>query len=202
VGLRGLERADVVRQRRQLVAPGPWRFLRQCHGYDVVVLEPTEACEGREADVLVSSLPGAPLAVFSADCAMIALASPEGTVAAVHAGWRGLLAGVIERAAAKMAEMGSTDIAAVIGACIGPECYEFNPADLEPLVARYGSSLVSVTSKGLPALDLRAGVHRALEAAGVRLEAELAHCTACDPGWFSWRARKDTGRQALVVSLS
>jgi hypothetical protein len=110
------------------------------------------------------------------------------------------LAGVIERTGAKMIEAGSTDIAAVIGACIGPECCEFGPGDLEPLVARYGSSLVSVTSSGLPALDLRAGVHRALEAASIRLVAELDSCTACDPGWFSWRARKDTGRQALVVA--
>jgi copper oxidase (laccase) domain-containing protein len=47
---------------------------------------------------------------------------------------------------------------------------------------------------------LRAGVYRALEGIGVQVAEDYARCTACDPGWFSWRARKDTGRQALVVA--
>jgi hypothetical protein len=99
-----------------------------------------------------------------------------------------------------MAEMGATDISAVVGACIGPECYEFGVDDLGPIEARYGPSVSSRSSGGLPALDLRAGVHRALEAVEITVAADCDQCTACDPGWFSWRARKDTGRQALVVT--
>ena len=53
---------------------------------------------------------------------------------------------------------------------------------------------------GRPALDLRAGVRRALEALSVPVSADEAHCTACEPGWFSWRARNDTGRHALVIA--
>ena len=143
VGLRSPGPAEAVSQRRRLIAEGPWRYLHQCHGNDVVVLEPDEPCEGRDGDALVSRLPGAPLAVFSADCALVGLASPQGVVGAVHAGWRGLLAGVVERAAATMREQGASDIAAVVGACIGPECYEFQAADLEPLVEAYGPSLAS-----------------------------------------------------------
>ncbi len=148
VGLRSPESSSVLKERRRLIAAGPWRFLHQCHGNEVVVVGPEEPCEGREGDALVSSLPGAPLAVFSADCALVGLASPQGVVGAVHAGWRGLLAGVIERAAATMREQGATDIAAVVGACIGPECYEFKAADLAPLVEAYGPSLASVERDG------------------------------------------------------
>jgi hypothetical protein len=106
---------DTIEQRRQAVVPGRWRWLRQYHGGGVVLLSPQELCEGREADALVTTLPGAPLAVFSADCALVGLASPEGVVGAVHAGWRGLLAGVIEKATAAMRESGATDISAVVG---------------------------------------------------------------------------------------
>ncbi len=193
---------EVVEARRQSLVTGRWRYLRQCHGDGVVVLDPTEPCEGREADALVSTLPGAPLAVFSADCALIGLASPQGVVGAVHAGWRGLLAGVVEQAAAAMRALGAGEISAVLGACIAPECYEFAETDLEPIAARYGSSVRSRTSQGLPALDLRAGVRRSLEALEVEIVADWARCTACDPGWFSWRARKDKGRQALVVATA
>jgi YfiH family protein len=191
---------DTIEQRRQVVVPGRWRWLRQHHGGGVVILSPQELCEGREADALVTTLPGAPLAVFSADCALVGLASPEGVVGAVHAGWRGLLAGVIEKATTAMRDSGATDISAVVGPCIGAECYEFGAEDLEPIEERYGPSVSSTTSKGATALDLRAGVHRALEGIGVQVAEDYACCTACDPGWFSWRARKDTGRQALVVA--
>jgi hypothetical protein len=176
--------------------------LRQCHGDGVVVLGPEEVCEGRQADALVTQLPGAPLAVFSADCALMGLASPEGVAGVVHAGWRGLLAGVIERTVEAMREAGATRVKAVVGACIGPECYEFGAGDIGPIVDRYGPSVASRTSSGAPALDLRAGVHLALAGAEVEVAADHGLCTACGPDLFSWRARKDTGRQALVLTSS
>ena len=202
VGLRCEDPPELLRARRDLVAPGPWRYARQCHGDGVVVLGPAEPCQGREADALVSSLPGAPLAVFSADCALIGLASPEGVVGAVHAGWRGLLAGVIERAATAMSALGASHPVAVVGPLIGPECYEFGAAELAALRARYGDTVVAETASGHPALDLRAGVHRALEAAGAELALDSGLCTACDPGFFSWRARGERARQCLVVTAA
>ena len=151
---------------------------------------------------MVTTGPGDPLAVFSADCALVGLASPEGVFGAVHAGWRGLLAGVVERAAAVMRAAGATELLAVVGACIGPECYEFGESDLELLEARYGTAVRSETAAGRAALDLRTGVHEALGRCEVSIAAEVAACTACDPGWFSWRARGDKGRHALVVTGS
>ena len=200
VGPRASCGSDVLEARRQAIAPGRWRWLRQSHGGGVVLLGADEPCAGREGDALVSTMPGAPLAVFAADCALVALASPQGIVAAVHVGWRSLLAGVLESSATAMGALGATDLAAVLGACIGPECYEFGESDLEGLEARYGPSVRSVSAKGALALDLRAGVHRALEAASVRVLVEDGRCGACEPGLFSWRARGDTGRHALVVT--
>ena len=191
---------EVLEARRQSLAPGRWRWLRQAHGDGVVVVGPEEPCLGRWGDALVTTLPGAPVAVFAADCALVGLASPQGVVGAVHVGWRGLLAGVLEAATTAMAAQGATRIVAVLGACIGPECCEFSERDLDPLEARYGPSVRSKTAAGLPALDLRAGVHRALEALSVSISADNVACTACDPGWFSWRARRDTGRHALVIA--
>jgi len=192
----------VLEARRQALVPGTWRWLEQVHGNGVTTLLPDELCAGRVGDAIVTSAPGEPIAVFAADCAIVGLASSEGVLGAVHAGWRGLLAGVLGRTAAAMRAAGATDIVAVVGPCIGPECYEFGERDLEPLLRRFGPSLRSETSSGRPALDLRAGVHRALEDASVPVASELADCTACGPGWFSWRARRDTGRHALVVARS
>jgi len=190
----------VLEARRQSLASGRWRWLHQAHGAGVVVLGPEEPCCGLEGDALVSTLPGAPVAVFSGDCALVGLASPQGVVAAAHVGWRGLLAGVLERTVTAMGSEGATDLVAVVGACIGPECYEFSESDLGPLEARYGPSVRSKTRAGRLALDLRAGVHRALEARSVSISTDHSQCTACDPGWFSWRARNDTGRHALVIT--
>jgi len=202
VGPRSLSPVVEVDARRQAVLAGTWRWLNQCHGNGVVVLGPLEPCAGRDGDALVTTLPGAPVAVFAADCAVVAIASPQGVVGAAHVGWRGLAAGVLEATATTMRAHGATDLVAVVGPCIGPECYEFDEADLEPLEARYGPSVRATTAAGRPALDLRAGVHSALEALCVSVSADLAQCTACDPGWFSWRARKDLGRHCLVIGGS
>ncbi len=176
--------------------------MRQVHGSAVVSLAAEESCEGREADALVSSLPGDPLAVFAADCALVGLASPEGVVGAAHAGWRGLALGVIERTIEAMGAAGASEVRAVVGPTIGPECYPFGEAELSGIERRYGPSVRGRARDGALALDLRAGVRRALEAAGARLVGELGGCTACDPGWYSWRARRDNGRHALVVTAA
>jgi len=184
------------------VLPGPpWSTVRQVHGAGVA----DAASPGAEADVLVAS-EGGRLAVFAADCALLAVASAEGPFAAVHAGWAGLVAGVIEAAAAELRRRGATSLRAVRGPCIGPECYEFTPADLDRVASRYGPQVRGTTSAGTPALDLAAGVRAACERAGIELAGEVASCTACartadgEPLFFSHRARRDTGRHALVVA--
>jgi copper oxidase (laccase) domain-containing protein len=181
------------------IGNGRCHQLHQVHG-SVVHLVTGDAAEGvQTGDALVSVDPSARLLMLTADCASIALGSPEGVFAAVHAGWRGLAAGVIESAAAAMREAGASTVGGALGPCIHAECYAFSPPDLSSLVDRYGDQVQGVTSAGGVALDLPATVRAAFARAGVTEGPGVDRCTACDGQYFSHRARADTGRQALIV---
>lgn len=144
--------------------------------------------------------PGGVLAMFSADCALVAVASPEGVTGVAHCGWRGLEEGVVQRLADKMRELGAGRLLAVRSPCIGPECYEFGHAELERISKRYGPSVRATSSGGAEALDLPGAVRAACREAGLAALSEVACCTACTDGWFSWRARRETARFALAVA--
>ena len=75
-------------------------------------------------------------------------------MAAVHAGWRGLMAGVVEETVAVMRSLGATSIEAALGPCIAPHAYRFSAPDLERVAARYGPRVVASDDAGYPALDL------------------------------------------------
>ena len=152
-----------------------------------------------QGDGLVSADPSVALAVLTADCASIALGSSEGVFGAVHAGWRGLAAGVVSRTVARMRELGALDVVGALGPCIHAECYEFSGPDLDAVCAVVGESARGRTAAGHPALDLPAAVSSVLADSGVRETVGDGACTSCAPGYFSHRGRGDTGRQALVV---
>ena len=180
----------------------PVSWLRQVHGERVVVVggRGRGVVRGDEGDALVTAEPDVPLAVLTADCAPVALASPEGVVAAVHAGWAGVMAGVVERTVAVMRGLGATDVQGALGPCIRPECYEFGEAELERVVGALGPSVRGATASGAPALDLPAAVRAALASAGAELVADEGVCTACAADrYYSHRARFEPERQAMVV---
>jgi YfiH family protein len=201
----GDDPAAVAENRRRLAErtglgpPDGWWWLRQVHGRDVVVAggaprhRPT-------ADAAVTSVAALPLVVLTADCAPIALACDD-AVAVVHAGWPGLLVGVIETAVTRLRGTGEGHVRAALGPCVHPEHYEFGRADLERMVARLGPSVESVTSTGAPALDIPAAVGAALARVGVHELDDVGVCTAASPDYFSYRRDGPTGRQALVVEL-
>ena len=193
--------ADLEARRHRIVAR-PWVPLRQVHGAAVHVVRTTaDAATAPPADAAVTDRTDIALAVRTADCAPIAMASPEGVIGVVHAGWRGLLDGVIAATVDAMADLGATQVHALVGPCIEPACYEFSADDLAAAVERFGPEVAGHDRHGRPALDLPGGVTAALARAGARLVAGPATCTACSGGHFSWRARADTGRQATVVWL-
>jgi hypothetical protein len=152
-----------------------------------------------EGDTLLGTGERAALAVLTADCAPLALGSPEGVHAAVHAGWRGLVAGVVDRAVEAMRAVGAGEIVAELGPCIGPCCYEFAPDLAASVSERVGADVGARSTRGRPALDLRAAVRARLAATGVPMDGGAPPCTACAGGYFSHRARADEARQALVV---
>lgn len=187
-------------RRREAVAPLPWTWLRQVHGGDVVVVRAPGEHAGAEADAAVTGVRGAALAILTADCAPVAFASPEGVLGVAHAGWRGLVAGVVEATASHMRALGATSIEAALGPCIHPECYEFGAADLDEVAARLGPRVRATTRQGDPALDVPAAVAQACRRAEVDLVWSSPVCTACDvDGSFSHRSRADEERQALVA---
>jgi polyphenol oxidase len=195
--------AGVLEARRRAMVPLPWTWLHQVHGDRVVIVDAPGAHAGAYADAAVTGLPGAALAIQTADCAPVALVADESLVAAVHVGWRGLIAGVVEGAASAVRSAGGGRLRAVVGPCIHPCCYEFGATDLDPIVARYGVGVRGTTRSGRTALDLPTAVMSALAAIP---EAEVISagpgCTACGkPAMFSHRARGDTARQAMVVWL-
>jgi len=190
---------------RSNIAPAPWTWLHQVHGDRVVVVTTPGEHAGADADAAVTAVPGAVLAVHTADCAGVLLRAETGAgvvVGAAHAGWRGLESGVLQATVAAMRDLGAQQVAWELGPCISPGAYEFGEGDLDRLVQRYGPTLRGTTTGGERALDLRAGVAAALAETGATavLDEPLAvRCTASDPDCFSWRARRDRGRQAAVT---
>ncbi len=191
--------ADVASRRRD-VLDLPWTWLRQVHGDAVVRVVRPGGSAGVAADAAVTAEAGCPLAVLTADCAPVVLASADGMVlGAAHAGWAGLVAGVLERTVDVMGELGAASVRAVVGPCIRAECYEFGAADLDRIAGRLGPTVRALDANGASALDLAAGVRSALVRAGVDDVDDLGRCTACSPDWYSWRARAEHERQAAVV---
>ncbi len=153
-----------------------------------------------EADAAVTATPGVPLVVQTADCAPLVLASDD-AVAVVHAGWPGLVAGVIPRAVERLRAVGARDVRAVLGPCIHACCYEFGREDLDRVVAALDETIEARTSWGALALDIPKAVARALERAGVGDLEDVDVCTFTSPEHFSHRRDGATGRQALVAVI-
>jgi YfiH family protein len=210
LGDRTGDKPEFVRENRRRLAaavapagapadPGAWVWLHQVHGRDVVVVDAPPPIPP-EVDAAITTARRLPVVVLTADCAPIALATDD-AVAAVHAGWPGLLAGVVEAAVAALRTVGHGPIRAALGPCIHPDRYEFGPADLDRVAARLGDDVRAITATGRPALDIPAAVRAALRRVGVDDLHDVDVCTAASPDHFSHRRDGTTGRQALVAFL-
>lgn len=145
------------------------------------------------------------VAVLVADCLPVLVADPvAGVVAAVHAGRRGLAAGVLQAAVGALVARGAdpAGMIAVVGPGICGRCYEV-PAQLRAEVADLVPDTAATTRAGTPALDLPAGAVAVLRSEGVDSVRALRICTAEDARLFSHRgdggARAATGRFAGAV---
>ncbi len=123
----------------------------QVHGIDVAeAAEPWAPGHGPRADALVTARPGLALGIVTADCTPVLLADRDaGVIGAVHAGWRGAVAGVLEATIAAMRRLGATRITAAIGPCIRQPSYEVR-ADLRDAVLAHNSSNVRFFAEGRP----------------------------------------------------
>jgi len=188
---------------------------RQCHGITARPVGELHAGVNWEqeerlledTDALVTAAPRLPVVILVADCLPMALVDPVRRVlAAVHAGWRGLDAGVLEAAVALMGRTWGTvaaDLAAWLGPCIGACCYQVGPD-----VARRFPDDLRRDRDDRSRLDLRQAAAGRLRRHGLLAEniTGLELCTSCREELFyshrrSTRAGLRTGRQAMIAWL-
>jgi YfiH family protein len=211
-GAVGDDPACVAENWRRLEARTGLRFARvqQVHGVRAVRADaPSEPRE--EADAVLCAAAGVAACVSVADCVPVLLADPgSGAVAAVHAGWRGTLAGAAAEAVEAMRrEFGTPPerLLAVLGPSIGPCCYEVSEDVAAPFRDRVGGSVVRGPAAGRgggPHLDLWAANRHVLARAGVAFERlhVLGACTSCgrDRFFSHRRDRGRTGRQVAFIA--
>ena len=167
-----------------------WASLRQVHGADV--LTATEPGRSGPGDGLVTGTGGLPLAVMTADCAGVVLET-ESAVGVAHAGWRGVVAGVVAATARRLEGLGRRPgpvLRAAIGPLIGPCCFEVGPEVAVLFRDRHVKS-----TGGMTTVDLATAVREQVP------QAEwwsVAACTRCEEGWLSFRADRTKHRLAAL----
>ncbi|HET7747120.1 MAG TPA: peptidoglycan editing factor PgeF [Vicinamibacteria bacterium] len=182
------------------VAPfGRLHLMHQVHGARVQ----RAPWEGRpEGDVALTDTPGELVGVETADCLPVLIADPRRRVAAaVHAGWRGTLAGAARTAVAALVAEGSepADLVAAAGPCNAACCYEVGP-DVRDAFGDPGRDLFRPGRGERPHLDVRAANVRQLVEAGVprgQIDA-IDHCTSCRPDLYHSYRREGKGGGRMV----
>jgi hypothetical protein len=172
-------------------------YARQVHG--TLVREVDRADRGgpriEGLDGLVTRAAGVALMVFGADCPLVLLHDPLGpSIATVHAGWRGLAAGILPEALRVLAPADPSAVRAFLGPCAGACCYEVG----EEVAARFPAEVVRRRSGRRPHLDLPAAVEASL---GLPVDRSAWRCTICSPDCFSYRRTGSRDCQALLAAL-
>jgi len=181
-------------------------WARQVHGAGVARVGERGGFVG-EADVLVTTAPGVPLAVFTADCLAVVLHAP-GALAVAHVGWRGTVAGAAQAAVAALVGLGrkASEVTAAIAPSIGPCCYEVDGPVTRRFEAAYPGRWplwARPTGAGRFMLDLWTANDTLLREAGVRASriANGRLCTACRPDLLYSYRKGQHGRLVTLAAL-
>jgi YfiH family protein len=184
-------------------------WVSQVHGRDICEIHPGQIfANGASADALITDDPARSLSIKYADCVPILLATPDGrAVAAVHAGWRGLVSGIIGAAVRRIelfTQSPAATFIAAIGPCICRDHFEVGPEVLTAFdeLLNPAAAPKKYTEKGH--VDLAQTTRHLLQSAGVQSDhidtAPL--CTYENPAEF-YSHRRDgpaTGRMAAIIS--
>jgi polyphenol oxidase len=185
----------------------------QVHSARAVVIEAPFEGDPPHADAVVTRTPGLICGALAADCAPVLIADPEArVVAAVHAGWRGALGGVVEAAVEAMIQLGASParMSAAIGPCIGPASYEVGLEFLETFVAADAPNerfFTACARVGKRLFDLPGFVLSRLADAGVTHAEWIGRDTLAEADWFFsnrravHRGEADYGRLLSAIML-
>lgn len=172
-------------------------IMRQVHGDDVAWAMPGLI---PEADALLTYTPNLGVLVRVADCVPVVLATEErDSVGVVHAGRKGLVAGVVPAAVRILQERGKGPVSAWVGPRICGDCYELDEATADEVAAAVPEAKCS-TRWGTPGADIAAGVVAQLRAMGVAVT-DLGGCTLEDERYFSYRRDGTMRRHGAIAVL-
>ncbi|MFC6298173.1 peptidoglycan editing factor PgeF [Pseudomonas sp. CCM 7893] len=176
-------------------------WLRQVHGVTVVEADPGRIAE---ADGSWTSTPGIACTAMTADCLPALFCNRDGTrVAAAHAGWRGLAAGVLE-AAFESLDVAPADVLVWLGPAIGPQTFEVGPEVREAFTQQHSvaaQAFVPSHNPGKFMADIYQLARLRLAARGVTAVYGGGFCTVTDPRFYSYRRSPRTGRFASLIWL-
>ena len=193
----------VLENRRRLTAAFAIQpaWLRQVHGVVVVEADPGWIAE---ADGSWTGTPGIACTAMTADCLPALFCNKSGTrVAAAHAGWRGLAAGVLE-AAADSLDAAPADVLVWLGPAIGPKAFEVGPEVREAFMQQHpqtAQAFVPSHNPGKFLADIYQLARLRLAARGITAVYGGGLCTVTDPRFFSYRRSPRTGRFASLIWL-
>jgi YfiH family protein len=203
----GEDPGAVAANRAKLAAwlPSAPVWMRQVHGIEVFeAAAPSKAASAPLADAAFTRSRGVVLAIQTADCMPVLFCDRQArVVAAAHAGWRGLSAGILERTVAKLA-CEPEDVLAYLGPAIGPSAFEVGSDVLEAFCATLpGAKSAFVPGRpGKWFADLEALASLALRRLGITQIHSAGRCTLSEPEHFySFRRDRVTGRMAALIWL-
>lgn len=183
--------------------------MQQVHGDNLIEVKDKKIKEAGEADAMVTAERDIYLGVLTADCVpMLMIAPKQRLAAAVHAGWRGTLAGIAAKAVGHFKDqynVGAEELEVALGPSIGVCCYEVKDDVSQPMMKKWGSlTTPSIAVRdGKSFLNLRRLNRDILRAAGVpgKQLFEIGPCTACaSEEFYSYRKQGgETGRQMGIV---
>ena len=187
-----LEKILDNRRRLQSLLPTDPLWLNQNHGIQVTDSEDFNV----DSDAIISSQKNKVLAILTADCLPILVAG-KNEIAAIHAGWRGLSAGIVEHAFSRLKES-PADCRVFLGVCIQSCCFEVG-RDVLSAFAGFESAFSTVNGRFF--LNLQEVATLKLCKIGVLKEhiVKESACTACDGRFFSYRKTKTIARQATFI---
>jgi YfiH family protein len=197
------------RLREVIGAETPIARCHQVHGTNVQVVTRENIAEKPQGDGMVTAEPGILLSVASADCVPILMVDAAcKVVGAIHAGWRGVIAGIAEEGIRAMESLGAKrrEIRAALGPSIGQCCYEVD----DELAQRFAREVAGSDRHSRPGragkahLDLRAIVTDQLMRAGLSLASVISAgpCTKCaNDRYFSRRANASSGLQLSFIGI-